>query len=181
MGPKPGTMKKIVISFMVSFLFVFALSAQESGQITMAKKGLKKTYLLEGESIDTKQLFSLLESNPSSVDKYKASRINSIVGVSSIACGTVFIGVGFYYTLKAAQAVGDNDLGETTDYSAKSNGAMLIGAGFYVVSIPFMLMSNSNLKKSINLFNASSGSALNSDVDLYFGFTDDGIGLGLRF
>jgi len=58
---------------------------------------------------------------------------------------------------------------------------MLIGAGFYVVSIPFMLMSNSNLKKSINLFNASSGSALNSDVDLYFGFTDDGIGLGLRF
>jgi hypothetical protein len=174
-------MKTIVISCVMSLLFVFPLSAQHSGKITMEKKGLKRTYLLDGESIDSKQLFSLLESNPSSVDKYKASRINSIVGVSSLAVGTVFIGVGFYYTLKASQAVGENDLGETTNYSELSNGAMLIGAGFYVLSVPFMLMSNSNLKKSINLFNASSGSASISDVDLYFGFTNDGIGIGLRF
>lgn len=174
-------MKAIIISGVLSFFFVFVLSAQQSGQITVEKKGMKKIYLHDGESIDSKQLFSLLESNPNSVANYKSSRTNSIVGLSSMACGTVFIGVGFYYTVKSAQEVGDGNLAETTDYSNKSSSNMLIGAGFYVLSVPFFLLSNSNLKKSINLYNASSSSGSINDLDLYVGFTDDGIGVGLRF
>jgi hypothetical protein len=174
-------MKKAILSFGLCFLLVFVLSAQESGQITLEKKGLKKSYLLDGESVDSKQIFSLLESNSSSASKYKASKTYSIVGVSSLAVGTVFIGVGFYYTLKSAGAVGDADLVATTDYSNKSTNNMLLGAAFYVLSVPFMVLSNSNFKKSINLYNASSGSADLNDVDLYFGFTNDGLGVGLRF
>jgi hypothetical protein len=174
-------MKKAILSFGLCFLLVLVLSAQESGQITVEKKGMKKIYSHDGESIDAKQLSSLLQSNPSSAGNFKASKTYSIVGASSLAVGTVFIGVGFYYTIKSAGAVGDNDLAGTTDYSNKSTSNMLLGAGFYALSIPFMILSNSNLKKSINLYNASSGSADLNDVDLYFGFTNDGLGVGLRF
>jgi len=41
--------------------------------------------------------------------------------------------------------------------------------------------SNSNLKKSINLYNASTSAASLNNIDLYFGFTEDGIGFGLSF
>jgi len=161
--------------------FVFFFAASLSGQITVEKKGMKKVYLNGGESIDSKELFSLLESNPSSVKDYKSSKTNSIVALSSIVCGTAFIGVGFYYTIKSAQAVGDSDLTGTTDYSNKSTNNILIGAGFYALSIPFLLLANSHLKKSINLYNASSGSGSIDDLELYFGMTDNGIGVGLSF
>jgi hypothetical protein len=174
-------MKTFLLSGMICFLFVAGLSAQQENQITVEKKGLKKTYMHGGETLDAKQLYALLQSNPTSVSPSKASRIHSYVGLSSMAVGTVFIGVGLYYSIKSAQAVGDNDLFGTTDYSNKSTNNILIGAGFYVLSVPFMLLSNSNLKKSINLYNASSGSSSRKDLDLYVGLTNDGFGVGLRF
>lgn len=172
--------RTIVIGCLSFFLFV-SLSAQLNGQITVEKKGLKKHYLHEGEKIDNKQLASLLSANQNSSPKYTISKTYSIVGLSSMVVGTAFIGVGFYYTLKSAQSVGENDLVGTTDYSNKSGNNMLIGAGFYVLSVPFMLMSNSNLKKSINLFNSSTSSSSIHNLDLYVGFTGEGVGVGLRF
>lgn len=59
-------MKKAILSIGLCFLLVFVLSAQESGQITVEKKGMKKIYLHDGETLDSKQLASLLKSNPSS-------------------------------------------------------------------------------------------------------------------
>ena len=119
------------------------------------------------KSFDSKQLSSLLESNSNSAAKYKTSKIHSIVGLTTLTCGTAFIVVGAYYSIKSAQAVGDDDLVGTTDYSNKSGNNMLIGAGFYVITVPFMLLSNSNLKKSINLFNASTNSGSINNLDLY--------------
>ena len=174
-------MKSLFFTVMLSFILVFVVSAQQVEQITMEKQGLKKVYLHGDESVDSKQLSSILKSNPASVDTYKTSKILGVAGLTSMACGTAFIGVGFYYTVKSAQAVGDNDLGSTTDYSNKSSNNMLIGAGFYVLSVPFILLSNSSLKKSINLYNASSSTGSLNDIDLYLGFTDDGIGVGLSF
>ncbi|MCK5138061.1 MAG: hypothetical protein KAR19_19915 [Bacteroidales bacterium] len=174
-------MKKIFISGILCFILFFALSAQQSSQITIEKEGLKRIYLHDGEAIDSKQLSSLLTSNPNSAAKYKSSRTNSIVGLSTMVCGTAFIGVGFYYTIKSAQTVGDNDLAGTVDYSNKSGNNMLIGAGFYVISVPFLLMANSNLKKSINLYNSHSNTGSISNLDLYVGFTGEGIGVGLKF
>ncbi len=174
-------MKNLICTVLISFILVFVASAQQVEQITMEKKGLKKTYLHGEESIDSKQLFSLLKSNPNSLDSYKTSKTFSAVGLSSMACGTVFIGIGFYYSIKSAQAVGDDDLAGTTDYSNKSTNNILIGAGFYVLSVPFFLLSNSQFKKSINLYNASSSTGSLNDIDLYVGFTDNGIGIGLRF
>jgi len=86
-----------------------------------------------------------------------------------------------YSPIKSAQAVGDSDLAGTTDYSNKSTNNILIGAGFYAISVPFLLLSNSHLKKSINLYNASSDSGSTDDLELYFGMTDYRIGIGFRF
>lgn len=174
-------MKSLIFTGILSFILVFVVSAQEVEQITMEKKGLKTIYLQGGESIDSKQLSSVLKTNPNSADTYKTSKIYSTVGLSSMACGTVFLGVGLYYSIKSAQAVGDDDLANTTDYSNKSSNNLLIGAGFYVLSVPFLLLSNSNLKKSINLYNSSGSTGSLNDIDLYVGFTDSGIGVGLKF
>jgi len=76
---------------------------------------------------------------------------------------------------------GDNDLAGTSDYSEKSGTYMLIGAGFYVLSIPFILLTNTNLIKSINLYNSSAGTSSINNLDLYVGFTGEGIGIGLKF
>jgi len=172
--------KTILMGCLSSLLFV-CLSTQVNGQITIEKKGLKKQYLHEGEKIDNKQLASLLKADPSSADKYKISKTYSYVGLSSMVVGTAFIGVGFYYTIKSAQSVGENDLVGTSDYSNKSGNNILIGAGFYVLSVPFLLMSNSNLKKSINLYNSSTSTSGIHNLDLYVGFTGEGVGVGLRF
>jgi hypothetical protein len=174
-------MNRNLIAGIITMILCSYYSANLNGQITMEKEGMKKHYLHEGEQIDNKQLASLLAENPSSVAKYKLSKTYSIAGLSSIAVGTCFIGVGFYYTIKSAQASNEGDLWGTTDYSNKSGTNMLIGAGFYLLSVPFMIMSNSNLKKSITLFNSSANTSGINKLDLYFGFTDDGLGVGLKF
>ena len=174
-------MKAILCTGIMCFILVFVVSAQQADQITVKKEGLKKIYLLGEEPIDSKQLSSLLGSNPNSMAAYKVSKTHGIIGLSSMACGTVFIGVGFYYTIKSAQASGNDDLAGTTEYSNKSGNNMLIGAGLYVLSVPFFLLSNSNLKKSINLYNASTSTGSINSLDLYVGFTGEGIGVGLKF
>lgn len=174
-------MKRILTSGILCFILVFTLSAQQNSPITVEKKGLKKIYLQDGETIDFKQVSAMLKSDLSSAKNYKSYKTNNIVGLSTITCGTVFIGIGFYYTIKSTQAVGDNDLAATTDYSEKSGNYMLIGAGFYVLSVPFILMANSNFKKSINLYNSSSSTSHINKLDLYFGLTGEGMSIGLKF
>jgi hypothetical protein len=165
----------------LSITLISCYSANLNGQITMTKEGLKKQYRHDGEVIDNKQLAILLKENPASASKYKTSQSLSIAGLSTIAVGTGFMGAGLYYSIKSAQASNENDLTGTTEYSDKSGNCLLIGAGFYVLSLPFMLTSNSNLKKSIKLFNSSSNTSRINKLDLYVGVTDEGLGVGLKF
>ena len=174
-------MKKIVLLGIISFLISIGASAQQAGPITIQKKGMKKSFIQDGKPLDSKQLASVLGSDQASAKAFQSSKTNSYVAVSSIGAGTVFIGIGFIYTLKAAQATNDNDLPGSTDYSNKSAGAMLIGAGFYAASLPFLLMSNSHLKKSINLYNSSHMISGINKIDLNISFTGNRAALQLRF
>jgi hypothetical protein len=173
-------MKTIALMGIFCFVLSMVSLAQVVEPITMEKKGLKKIYMQKNETLDSKQLASILTGNEASVGAYKASKTYSIVGLTTLAIGTVAIGVGFYNTLMAAQATNDNDLVASTEYSDKSNTYMLTGAGFYVITVPFMLLSNSSLKKSINLYNASGNTGMNN-IDLHLGFTTHGAGLQLTF
>lgn len=170
-------------SFLGIFIIMISLnlSAQTPGPITIEKKGMRKSIMQNGKSLDSKQLASILKSNQASSKQYQASKTNSIIGLSSIGVGTVFIGAGFVNTLKAAKATNDNDLAASTDYSNKSAGDMLIGAGFYVVSLPFILMSNSHFKKSINLYNSSNKTGSFNKIDLHVSYSGKGVAVQLRF
>lgn len=174
-------MKSFTTLVLLFFFLIFTASAQKSGPISIEKKGLKKTYMLDGKEIDAKMLNSLLKANTSSNKNFKSYQANSIAAFSSIVVGTGFIGAGFYYSIKSAQSVGDNDLSGTSDYSTKSTNNLLIGAGFYLLSVPFNFMANSNLGKSIDLYNSSQGNSMVKELDLYFGFSNDGLGVGLKF
>jgi len=174
-------MKKIILLGIISFLISLTTSAQLSGPIIIEKKGLKKSYMQNSKQLDAKQLASVLRSDQASARDLSIAKTNSIAAVSAIGAGTVFIGVGFVYTLKAAQATNDNDLAGSVDYSNKSGGAMLIGAGFYVVSLPFLIMSNSHLKKSINLYNSSRQTGSIKKIDLNVGFIGNRATIQLRF
>ena len=167
-------MKAIVLVGIFGMLISLSSFAQVSEPITMEKKGLKKSYLQNSETLDSKQLASILKSNEASAGAYKASKTYSIAGLSSMAIGTVAIGVGLYNTIQAANATNNNDLVASTEYSDKSTTNMLVGAGFYVLSVPFILLSNSSLKKSINLYNASGKSTGINSIDLNIGFTGNG-------
>lgn len=174
-------MRKIIFLGIFSLLISIGTSAQQAGPITMEKKGLKRSYIQDTKPLDAKQLASVLRSDEASAKEYGKSRTNSIIAVSSIGTGTVFLGVGLIYSIKAAQATNDNDLAGSTDYSNMSGGALLIGAGFFVVSMPFMLMANSHLKKSITLYNSSRKTSGINKVDLNIGFTGNGAAVQIRF
>jgi hypothetical protein len=174
-------MKSIILSGIIGCLFSLSTTAQLSGPISIEKKGFRKIYMQDGKSLDSRQLTSVLKSDPASKREYTISKTNSIIGVSSIGVGTIFIGMGFAYTLKAAQATSENDLAASTDYSNASAGAMLIGAGFYVVSLPFLIMSNSHFKKSVNSYNSSRVTSKTDRIDLNICFTGTGAAVQLRF
>lgn len=157
------------------------LSAQAQGPITIEKKGMRKSIMQNGESITSKQLATILKDNQASSKEYQSSMTNSIIGLASIGVGTAFIGAGFVNTLKSAQATADNDLAASVDYSNKSTGNMLIGAGFYVVSLPFIIMSNSHLKRSINLYNDSNKTGSLNKMELNVVFTGNGAAVQLTF
>lgn len=174
-------MKTTILMAIFSLLISTNLSAQISGPISVEKKGMKRIYSQNGNTLTSKELMSVLKSSEASLSEFQASKFNSIIGLSSLTVGTVFIGAGFINTVKAAQATNDNDLAASTDYSNKSTAEMLIGAGFYVLSVPFMLMSNSHLKKSINLYNSSGKTGSIRKTDLEIGFTGTSAMIQLRF
>jgi len=155
--------------------------AQTSGPITIQKKGLKKIYLQDNQTIDSKKLETILLSGNQSAMEYKRYKTNYYIGLSSMGAGTIAIGVGFFYSLKAAQATNDNDLSASTDYSNKSGSALLTGAGLYLASLPFFLLSNSHLNKSIDLYNTSSKSGRLDKTDLNLILTGTGVTVQLRF
>jgi len=172
--------KTILLAFIV-FLIPICVSAQVKGPITVEKKGLRKIYIQDDVTLTPKQLASILQSDEQAKSAYSKSMTSSIVALSTLAVGTAFIGVGFVYTLKAAKATNENDLAGSTEFTDKSNAAMLAGAGFYVISVPFFLLTNSQMNKSIEIYNSSRQTGGISRVDLNIGFTENGAGLRVNF
>jgi hypothetical protein len=174
-------MKFKIIVGLVMIMISMNLSAQKPGTITIEKKGLKKIYIQDNKKLSPKDLESILKSDNSSAKQFQAAKTSSIIGLTSMACGTVFIGIGFYNSVKAAQATSNNDLAGTIDYNNKSTGNLLIGAAFYVLSVPFYLMSNSHMTKSLDLYNRSHKTGNLNKATLFFGITPSGARIQLRF
>jgi len=175
-------MKRHAISSILLLVFSVAVFAQETGPLTTQKKGLKKTYLNEGNPIAYKDLGNLLQSNPSSEGAYKAYKTNAIIGQSVMIGGTALLGVGLVYEIMSASAVNEGDLSKTDEYSKTAGTFLISGAVVMLGSLPFYLMASSNFNKSINLYNSEMRSRSGKAaviMDLYL--TGNGAKICLKF
>jgi hypothetical protein len=174
-------MKKLVLSGFIFLMISLGMSAQVGGPITIEKKGMRKSYIQDGKTLEPKQLVTVLASDQASAKSFRTARATGYAAYGFIGAGTVFAGFGLYNSIKAAQATNDGDLAASTDYSNKSTGDLLLTAGCFVVSMPFLLISNSQFKKSINLYNSSRKTGSLTRIDLNVGLTGNGAMVRLRF
>lgn len=174
-------MKKLVLTGLISFLVSLSVPAQVGGPITIEKKGLKKSFVQDGKTLDAKQLGMVLTSDKVSSKHYKTARATGFAALAAIGCGTVSAGFGLYNSIKAAQATNDGDLAASTDYSNKSSADLLITAGCFAVSLPLLIVSNKQMSKSINLYNSSRKTGSLNRIDLNIGFIGNGAMVRLRF
>ncbi len=174
-------MNKIILLVLMGISLSLYASAQAGGPITIEKKGMRKTYIQDGKIIDPKQLGPILLTDEEAAKHFKAARIDGIVAYGAIGAGAVFAGIGLYNSIKAAQATNDGDLAASTDYSNKSTASLLLTAGCFVVSLPFMVLANSQLGKSINVYNSNRKTGSIAKPDLYVGLTGNGATVRLRF
>ncbi len=158
-----------------------AMSAQSGGSIAIEKKGMRKSYIQEGKTLDAKQLGAILASDQASLKPFRTARITGYAATGLIGAGAVSAGFGLYNSIKAAQATNDGDLGASTDYSNKSTGFLLLTAGCFVASVPFMLVSNSQLSKSINVYNSTRKTGSLNRIDLNVGLTGNGAMVRVMF
>jgi hypothetical protein len=174
-------MKKIILLILLGITLSLYTSAQAGGPITIEKKGLRKSYIQDGKILAPKQLGSVLSSDEAASKHFRTARIDGYVAYGAIGVGAIFAGMGLYNSIKAAQATNDGDLAASTDYSNKSTADLLITAGCFVVSLPFMVLSNSQIGKSINVYNSSRKTGRLDKLDLYVGMTGNGATVRLRF
>jgi len=174
-------MKKLFISGFIFIMISLGMSAQVGGPIKIEKKGMRKSYIQDGKAIDAKQLGTILASDQAAVKPLRTARITGYIAYGLIGAGTVSAGFGLVNSVKAAQATNDGDLSGSTDYSNKSTANLLITAGCFVASLPFMLVSNSQLGKSINLYNSSRKTGSLNRIDLHVGLTGNGAMVRVMF
>lgn len=174
-------MKRKVLLGMFIILISLGISAQTGGPVTIEKKGKKKSFVQDGKTLDAKQLGAVLISDQASAKHYKTARATGYVAIVAIGCGTVSAGFGLYNSIKAAQATNDGDLAASTDYSNKSSADLLLTAGCFAVSLPFLIVSNKQMSKSISLFNSSRKTGSINRIDLNIGIALNGATVRLRF
>lgn len=175
-------MKTIILLFIFLTPLSMHCFSQEKGPIDIEKQGLKKTYLQNGEVLDAKEFSSLLKGYPESAGPYSLSSTTGAVGAGIFALSALYLGAGsLYYTIKQNEAINNNDLAALNEYEQKSTNVVVVGAVGIFVGLPFFIISQSSLKKSINLYNSQFSSAFQNGLNLNLGVVENGIGVRLRF
>jgi hypothetical protein len=167
-------MKKVILISMLCLFGTLAVSAQTNEQIVIKKK----RYYLNDKKLNNKELKSILLSEPESAIEYKLAKKNSTIAMVPALAGT---GLVIYGTIVMLGQADDEANGETVDQS-KWVTPTLIGAGLVVVSFPFIISSNSHLKKSVTIYNSRKPATGYRDVmKLDLGLTQNGVGITCSF
>lgn len=158
-----------------------AVASQTNEQIELKKK----RYYQNDKKLTNKDLKSILLSDPESAVEYKLAKKNSTIAAIPAGIGTVLCLYGTAVSLKQSadesNAISDGDLYYESDQS-KFVSPILIGAGLVVVAIPFMISSNSHLKKSVTIYNSKrTSTGYRDEMKLEFGLTQNGVGVVYRF
>lgn len=174
-------MKTKILLGIFSILISLSVTAQVGGPITVEKKGMKRSFVRDGETLDAKQLGTVLLSDQASAKHFKTAQATGYAAYGAMGLGVAFAGMGLYNSIKAAQATNDGDISASADYSNKSTGALLLTAGCFVASLPFLVVSNKQLGKSISMFNSSRKTGGIDRPELYVSLAPNGATIRLRF
>jgi hypothetical protein len=155
--------------------------SQTSNQIELKKK----RYYQNDKKLTSKDLKSILSSNPESAVEYQIAKKNGTIAAVPAGIGSALCLYGAAVSLKQSvdesNAISNGDLYYESDQS-KFVTPILIGAGLVVVAIPFMISSNKHLKKSISIYNSKkSSTGYRDEIKLDFGLTQNGIGVTYHF
>jgi hypothetical protein len=127
-----------------------ALFSQEGNPITSQKKGISTRYYQNDQLLKGKDLKSILTGYSGSEAEYKTASRSSSIGFLLIGGGALVIGASSLYdSLRDLNTLNSGSL----DVGHNSIAPYLVGCGMAVIGIPLILMGNSHLVKSINLYN----------------------------
>lgn len=155
------------------------LALQNDAQIVLKKKSA----YLNDKNLTRNELKDLLLSDPKSAIEYNKAKENATVGMVPMILGTGLALYGSIVSLSSsvsdANSISSGKI-ETTD-PPKYMTPIIAGCGLVLIGIPFIIASNSHIKKSINLYNSKQTTGYNSNQKLELGLTQNGVGLVYRF
>ena len=163
-----------------TILIFFSLSSfsQDVVPITLKKKGFKSQYY-QGEQLLTKtELGTLLNSNPESAKALKTATMTGLAGSLMLGTGALVIGISsLSSSLQDLNAV-ESGSGDSSDGGMTG---FFVGVGLAVTAIPLVLVSNSQMVKSIRIYNSQGPTGSVPDLNLQIGVISDGLSIRLRF
>lgn len=165
-------MKIIFISLFIILIGISKLNAQSASTKIQIDKGFPRYgYRYDELNIGVKEVALILKKNEQAYNLIKPAKLNSAIGNSFMFVGVSMIIVPLGEMIKAGR-------------SFKQYGVFAgIGAGIIGVSLPLLNKANKQAKKAIDLYNSglTSNSNKMDKPEIYFGSTNNGIGLTMRF
>lgn len=134
----------------------------------------KRHYYLNDKIVGNEKLVYILSTDSACIGSLNKSKMYSDIGSGfALVGGSLAIGSSLYLVLSSGQG----------HVSWTPVTVSLIGLGFVLGSIPFAIISNTHLKKTIEIYNSKTSADINSinKIELNFGATSNGVGVVCRF
>jgi hypothetical protein len=172
-------MKKILALSLILFVSFQVALSQSNGQIRIAKKKIYQNDTL----LTRAELYSILKSEPASKETAEQAE-------ASATAGSIFAGVGSAAALiygvlilsssaKDANNVSNGNLNATDP--SKYNSLFYVAIGAAAVSLPFIISSNKQLKKSVSLYNSKNATGFRQEQNINFRLSPAGFRLTYNF
>jgi hypothetical protein len=169
-------------SFIISTLFLsiisFNLFAQITDPIIVARNGINKAYLQNGEYLTHDQLIEVLKSKPESEEEYNWSEAQGkVFGVLSLPA-VIFVAVDRIFNW-VWLPVGNEGKSDRSRQIETTIGLSVLGLA--AIGVPFIISSNAHLKKSIHNYNNALIPGKTEGININIGLMGNGVGVQLRF
>jgi hypothetical protein len=158
-------MKNIIISGILLMTIVFTYGQVKPDTIEI-KKALGTVFRQHGKNLKPNQLLNITQPNPEAYKEMKTAKSNYAAGSLIGFAGGFLIG----WPLGTALSGG------------KANWALAgVGAGLFVISIPFTSAYTRHAKNAVRLYNKGLSDTGYHQTSLQFGLAHQGIGLKMTF
>jgi len=172
-------MKAFILSVsMILFILTDLCSQTPGGPITLEKK----IYTQNGVALSSKQLKSVLSSNPASLPEFQKYKSNMNVAtplmIGGSACLLVGAAINLASSVKEANDINNGKLGNSYPSGL---GLIIIGAVADLASLPLLLPARKHLTNSISEYNTSLKSTGKTPVQVEMVMHTTGLGVRVTF